>query len=227
MHQIQSSQKAPRKTSLIIGIALIIVVATVGVAVFYQSQNSSPSSSVSSDSSVAPPPLQREKRAASGKTTSPKRRTAVGQADGVVPAGVTVFADSMPAVSNLDPDLLKALRRAATDAADDGITFYVNSGWRSPAYQNQLLRKAVSKYGSKEAAARWVSTAGTSLHVKGKAVDIGQFNATTWLSEHGATYGLCQIYRNEPWHYELRTSAAERGCPRMYADPTQDPRMQQ
>jgi D-alanyl-D-alanine carboxypeptidase len=45
-------------------------------------------------------------------------------------------------------------------------------------------------------------------------------------SEHGADYGLCQIYGNEPWHYELRPEATDHGCPPMYADPTQDPRMQ-
>ncbi len=53
------------------------------------------------------------------------------------------------------------------------------------------------------------------------------FRATAWLSKHGAKYGLCQIYRNEPWHYELRPEAIDRGCPPMYADPTHDPRMQQ
>lgn len=135
--------------------------------------------------------------------------------------------DSSPAVTNLDPALLKALRQAATAAADDGVEFHVNSGWRSPEYQNQLLREAVSKYGSEEEAARWVATAETSPHVSGDAVDIGRSDATAWLSEHGAEYGLCQIYKNEPWHYELRTDAIDRGCPRMYADPTQDPRMQQ
>jgi hypothetical protein len=59
------------------------------------------------------------------------------------------------------------------------------------------------------------------------AIDIGHSSATAWLSEHGAEYGLCQIYRNEPWHYELRTDAIDRGRLRMYADPAQDPRMQQ
>jgi LAS superfamily LD-carboxypeptidase LdcB len=138
---------------------------------------------------------------------------------------VTVFDDGYPALANLDPDLLRALRAAATDAADDGVTFYVNSGWRSPERQNQLLREAVAKYGSEEEAARWVATADTSPHVSGDAIDIGRSKATAWLSKHGADYGLCQIYRNEPWHYELRTNAIGRGCPRMYADPTQDPRM--
>ena len=78
----------------------------------------------------------------------------------------------------------------------------------------------------KQEAARWVATADTSAHVSGDAVDIGPSDAAAWLSEHGAEYGLCQIYGNEPWHYELRPEAIDHGCPPMYADPTQDPRMQ-
>lgn len=156
-----------------------------------------------------------------------EQRGALSAADGVVPDGTTVFDDEVPGVANLDPALLDALRQAATDAADDGVVFFVDSGWRSPEYQNQLLREAVSEYGSEAEAARWVTTAETSAHVSGDAVDIGPFDATAWLSEHGAEYGLCQIYSNEPWHYELRPEAIDHGCPPMYADPTHDPRMQQ
>ena len=148
-----------------------------------------------------------------------------GQADGIVGDGVTIFDDDVPAVANLDPALVGALRRAAADAAGDGVTIYVNSGWRSRAYQARLLREAVSEYGSEAEAARWVATADTSPHVSGDAIDIGRSDATTWLSRHGAAYGLCQIYGNEPWHYELRPDAIEHGCPAMYADPTHDPRM--
>ena len=151
-------------------------------------------------------------------------RRALGKAHGAIPAGTTVF-DDIPAVANLDPALLNALRRAADDAADDGVEFVVNGGWRSPEYQEQLLREAVSKYGSAAEAARWVITPDRSAHVAGGAVDIGPAEARAWLSEHGARYGLCQIYRNEPWHYELRPEAIERGCPPMYADPSHDPRM--
>lgn len=136
-----------------------------------------------------------------------------------------MFAD-LPAVANLDPELLAALRRAATDAAGDGVEFYVNSGWRSPEYQEHLLREAVAKYGSAAEAARWVATPETSPHVQGNAIDIGHAAAKAWLSENGARYGLCQIFRNEPWHYELRPDAVDHGCPPMYADPTHDPRMQ-
>jgi hypothetical protein len=151
----------------------------------------------------------------------------LGEADGLVPEDTTVFDDGVPGVAKLNPSLLGALRRAATDAAHDGVAFVVDSGWRSAAYQGQLLREAVSTYGSEREAARWVATPETSPHVSGNAVDIGPFGATAWLSRYGAKYGLCQIYRNEPWHYELRPEAVGHGCPPMYADPTQDPRMQQ
>jgi zinc D-Ala-D-Ala carboxypeptidase len=131
-----------------------------------------------------------------------------------------------PGVANLDPELLSALRQAATDAADEGVELVVDSGWRTPEHQEQLLREAVSKYGSEEEAARWVATPDKSAHVSGDAVDIGPSGAAAWLSEHGAAYGLCQVYGNEPWHYELRPEAIDHGCPLPYADPTQDPRMQ-
>ncbi|WP_338702745.1 M15 family metallopeptidase [Streptomyces sp. Q6] len=174
----------------------------------------SPSSSASS----APSPME---------STRPEHRGPPSVADGVVPDGVTVFDDTVPAVAHLDPALLAAVRRAAADAGSRGVEFYVNSGWRSPEYQDHLLDEAVAKYGSAEEAARWVATAATSPHVSGDAVDLGKSDATAWLSAHGAAYGLCQIYRNEPWHYELRAEASDQGCPTMYADPTQDPRMRQ
>jgi zinc D-Ala-D-Ala carboxypeptidase len=154
-----------------------------------------------------------------------EHRRAPGEPDSAVPDGPTRFAGE-PGVANLDPDLLGALRRAATDAAAAGVELVVTSGWRSPEDQQRLLREAVSKYGSVEEAARWVATPDTSAHVSGDAVDIGPSDAAEWLSEHGAEYGLCQIYRNEPWHYELRPEAVDHGCPPTYADPTQDPRMQ-
>ena len=165
--------------------------------------------------------------AASYRGLRSEHRGALGEADGAVPDGTTVFDDAIPGVANLDPALLGALRQAATDAADDGVEFFVDSGWRSPEYQEQLLQQAVLKYGSEEEAARWVATPNTSAHVSGDAVDIGRSDATAWLSEHGAEYGLCQIYSNEPWHYELRPEAIDHGCPPMYADPTHDPRTQQ
>lgn len=192
--------------------SLLIVIVAIAAAHAYQSVASS------SSSSTAASPIH---------VLRGDHRDELGEADGAVPPGTTVFDSEVPGVAKLDPALLGALRRAATDAAGDGVEFVVNSGWRSPAYEEHLLREAISKYGSEKAAARWVATPRTSAHVSGHAVDIGPSAATAWLSEHGAKYGLCQIYSNEPWHYELRPDAVDHGCPPMYADPTYDPRLQQ
>jgi D-alanyl-D-alanine carboxypeptidase len=217
MSYSEPARTAAHRTRSAILAALVVVSAALVGVLGYQSLAVSPSSATS--------PIAAEPRP--HDSLHGDRHGALGEADGVVPDGVTVSDDEFPAVANLDPALLGALRQAATDAAGDGVEFSVDSGWRSPQYQEQLLREAVSKYGSEEEAARWVATADTSAHVSGDAVDIGHSDATAWLSEHGAGYGLCQIYRNEPWHYELRPEAIDHGCPPMYADPTQDPRMQQ
>ena len=206
----ESARTTTRRIPRILVAGLLVVITAIGAALGYQL--------LASSSSTAASPID---------VLRSEHRGALGEADGAVPDGATVFDDEIPGVANLDPALLGALRRAATDAADDGVEFFVDSGWRSPEYQEQLLHEAVSKYGSEEEAARWVATAETSAHVSGDAVDIGHSDATVWLSEHGAEYGLCQTYSNEPWHYELRPEAIDHGCPPRYADPTQDPRMQQ
>jgi zinc D-Ala-D-Ala carboxypeptidase len=195
---------------------LLVVVAAIAAALGYQLLPSSSSPASSSSTPASPSDVLRN-----------EHHGALGEADGAVPDGTTVFDNEAPGVANLDPALLGALRRAATDAAGEGVKFVVNSGWRSPAYEEQLRRQAIAKYGSEKEAARWVATPKTSAHVSGDAVDLGPSGATAWLSAHGAEYGLCQIYGNEPWHYELRPQAIDHGCPAMYADPTHDPRMQQ
>ncbi|MCU1421693.1 MAG: peptidase and DD-carboxypeptidase VanY/endolysin [Microbacteriaceae bacterium] len=187
---------------------LLIVVVAIAAAVGSHSRMSSPSTASSRSTADVP---------------RHEPRGALGAADGAVPDGVTVFDDAIPGVAKLDPALLGALRQAATDA--QGVAFVVDSGWRSPEYQERLLQEAISEYGSAQEAARWVASPETSAHVSGDAIDLGRA-AAAWLSEHGATYGLCRVYGNESWHYELRPEAVDHGCPPTYADPTQDPRMQ-
>jgi D-alanyl-D-alanine carboxypeptidase len=213
------ARTAGRRTGSTVLAALVVVSAALIGVLGYQSLAVS-SSSAESPTAAEPRP-HRPPDSLHGD-----HRGAPGEAGGVVPDGVTVLDDEYPAVANLDPALRSALRQAATDAAGDGVAFYVDSGWRSPKYQEQLLDEAISKYGSKEEAARWVASPNTSAHVSGDAVDIEHSDAMAWLSEHGAKYGLCEIYSNEPWHYELRPKAIDHGCPPMYADPTHDPRMQ-
>jgi len=216
MSSREPAPTAARRTRPAVLAALAVVVAASGLAAC----QASPFPSSSSSSSLAP-------AAAPGRPDDRGGDARSDGDDGTVPHGTTVFDDGLPAVANLDPALRAALQAAATDAAEDGVTFFVNSGWRSAGYQDRLLREAVAQYGSAAAAARWVATATTSPHVSGDAVDLARTGATEWLAGRGAAYGLCQVYRNEPWHYELRPDAVDDGCPAMYADPTEDPRMQQ
>jgi D-alanyl-D-alanine carboxypeptidase len=62
-----------------------------------------------------------------------------------------------------------------------------------------------------------VNTPELSAHVTGDAVDIGPTDADSWLSQHGADYGLCQIYANEMWHFELATEPGGT-CPAQLPD---------
>lgn len=200
------SRPAPRTPRILVGsLAVVVLLITLGVTQQSRWARPDPTDSVTG---VLP---------GGGQDAS----------DGVIGDGATVSVfDDVPAVTGLDPELSAALRRAANDARADGVEFEVNSGWRSPEYQQQLLNDAVAEYGSAEEAAKWVATPEASAHVSGDAVDIGPVDATSWLAQHGAGYGLCQIYGNEPWHLELRPDAVDAGCPLMYANPTEDPRMQ-
>lgn len=189
-----------------------------------------------SDSTVAPAHAVRSAGQSSHKAApdspGPKARrpkpvpdTTVDEADGVLPNGVTVFDDEYPGIARLDPRLLKALREAAKEAKKNKVVFYVSSAWRSHAYQEQLLQLGIATYGSAEEAARWIAPPDRSLHVAGEAIDTDGA-ATKWLGKRGARFGLCRVYENEPWHFELRPEAVTDGCPPLYPDPTADPRLQ-
>ena len=218
MSSRRDAQRSARRarTRRVRALGLAVVLAAIVAALGWRSPSSS--------SSGAAPTRVRPKATLPAPVEIGERHDALGEAGGAVPEGTTVFDDRVPAVANLDPAVLRAVRRAAADAAATGVGLLVDGGWRSPAYQQRLLDEAVGRYGSAAEAARWVATPEASAHVSGDAVDVGPLRAAAWLSERGAAYGLCQIYANEPWHYELRTDAADRGCPPMYADAAHDPR---
>src|SRR5262249_41816644 len=153
---------------------------------------------------------------------SPERdagRVLLTAADGYIAdgEGLSPFATDYPAVGNLAPELLAAVQHASTDAARAGVAPIVTSGGRSGRYQHSPLDVAIAQYGSEAEARRWVNTPEKSTHVTGKAVDIGPTAAALWLRQHGNRYGLCQIYADEMWHYELATKPGGI-CPRPIAD---------
>jgi zinc D-Ala-D-Ala carboxypeptidase len=138
---------------------------------------------------------------------------------GSVPADrpLSPFDDGNPAIARLDPRLRRAVDDAARDARHAGIDLRITSGWRSAGHQRQLLDEAIVRYGSERAARQHVNTPERSTHVTGKAVDVGPTDAAYWLIQHGAGYGLCQIYANEVWHFE-RVVAPGGECPALLAD---------
>ena len=74
----------------------------------------------------------------------------------------------------------------------------------------------IAAHGSFGAARQYVQTPEQSRHVLGQAVDIGGIDADHWLIANLARFGLCQIYANELWHFELAADAMG-NCPPLLA----------
>ncbi|MDL5351283.1 M15 family metallopeptidase [Microbacterium sp. zg-YB36] len=142
-----------------------------------------------------------------------------GEADGRLADGISVTLDAthLPAISGLDPELREAMLRAETDAAADGITFEITSGWRSAELQQWMLDERIELWADEELARQFVATPENSHHVTGDAVDIASLDAQLWLIDNGSRYGLCQTYSNERWHFELATEPGG-VCPTMLPD---------
>ena len=137
-----------------------------------------------------------------------------GAADGVLPDHTSAYNTSLPGVTKLDPALREAVQQAETAMKEDGIRMQVTTGWRSKKYQEELMEKAIRKYGSKKKAKEYVADPDESHHVTGHAVDIGPTDADYWLIRHGNRFGLCQTLSNEIWHFELVTTPGG-DCPPM------------
>ena len=120
------------------------------------------------------------------------------------------------AISGLDPRMQNALRSFMV-AAPEGLQIY--SAYRSPELQAQLYENALAKYGSPEAARKWVAPPGSSQHNHGRAADL-KYDGTRldqapewvreWVRENAGAYGLDVPMEWEPWQVEL---AGARGMP--------------
>ncbi len=109
----------------------------------------------------------------------------------------------------LDPALATAYQLAEGQARSEGVTLWITSGFRTWAEQDQLWRDAIVQYGSPEAARRWVLPPQESSHVTGHAIDVGPQPGADWLHANGNRWGLCRMYENEWWHFELATLPGE------------------
>jgi hypothetical protein len=122
------------------------------------------------------------------------------------------FDVSNPVLAQLDPPLLDAVQDAARAAAAQGVDVRITSGWRSKGFQQRLFDDAVRQYGSVDIAKQFVASPEVSKHVVGQAVDVAPVDADKWLIRNGAQFGLCQIYENELWHFELAVDQ-QGNCP--------------
>lgn len=116
----------------------------------------------------------------------------------------------VPGTTNMQPGAAAAFKAAFAGAKAAGLSPQIKSAWRSERYQQVLFDRAVTKYGSRAEAAKWVLPPLSSAHVKGYAVDVRPENVAAWLEDNGAQYGVCRAYDNEWWHFEYVASST---CP--------------
>lgn len=107
--------------------------------------------------------------------------------------------------SGMDPNFNSALQQmfmAAPENVRAGLR--VTSGYRSPERQATLFADAVKKYGSPQAARKWVAPPGNSKHNHGQASDLKYLNddARQWAHANAQQFGLNFPLSNEDWHIE-------------------------
>jgi hypothetical protein len=116
-------------------------------------------------------------------------------------------------ILNMQPELQTNLSRFFQEAPPEiAQGLGILSGYRSVERQRELWNDAVRRYGSPEAARRWVAPPGSSQHNHGNAADLtwnGQSLAqapawvVNWLHANAERYGLVFPLSNENWHIEL------------------------
>lgn len=134
----------------------------------------------------------------------------------------------MATVDGLDPAFASAIEQMI---AASGGKLYIESGYRDAAQQQALWNAAVAKYGSPEAAAKWVAPPGHSNHERGMAVDLGgDIELAHTLAPR---FGLIFPMGWEPWHVEpvhARESSSQQAYttpPPGQSNPVTDPSIAQ
>ncbi|AFL52884.1 uncharacterized protein YcbK (DUF882 family) [Sinorhizobium fredii] len=109
-------------------------------------------------------------------------------------------------ITELEPEFQNRLAQFLAAAGEQAGRITITSGARSIERQAQLWQQALQKYGSPEAARKWVAPPGRSQHNVGRAADL-QFESDAvreWAHANAEAYGLVFRLENEAWHVELR-----------------------
>ena len=124
-------------------------------------------------------------------------------------------------LAGLQTDFRASLAGFILAAREAGHDIKIQSGFRSVERQQELWAAAVAKYGSEEAARKWVAPPGKSYHNKGTAADLNYAGggmsgssaeanaARQWAHQNAVRFGLQFPLGNEAWHVE---PAGQRGA---------------
>lgn len=145
-----------------------------------------------------------------------------------------VAGKGMEHINGMQKPLQQGLQ-AMFDAAPPEIqqTLRIMSGYRSPERQQQLWDAALKKYGSADAARKWVAPPGNSQHNHGNAADLSFDGAGTtaklssagqaamqWVHANAGQFGLTFPLGNEPWHVEVAGARGKGGAANVPVSPT-------
>lgn len=147
-------------------------------------------------------------------------------ADNPLPEDWQVTLKTIAGEEQVDVRAYDDLNALLNAAAQNGVTLWIASGYRSVELQQDILNRKIqenmnqgmAEEEAREDALRTINRPGYSEHHTGLAVDFNDVDdgfeeteAYYWLSEHAAEYGFVQRYKqskteftgidNESWHY--------------------------
>ncbi len=126
----------------------------------------------------------------------------------------SISTKSKSAITGLDDNFSTSLASFIQSApAEIRDKLGVFSAKRSKEHQKELWDAALKKYGSPEAARKWVAPPGKSRHEQGLAVDLSYdgkslakapADVVRWIHDHADEHGLFFPMSWENWHIELK-----------------------
>lgn len=145
-------------------------------------------------------------------------------ASGIDLASYGVEGGARPdAISGMTPGFSASLSNMIASAPESvRAGLKIGSGYRSTERQAELWADALKKYGSPEAARKWVAPPGNSQHNHGNAADLKFADpaAKQWVHANAAAFGLSFPLANEDWHIEAAGARGGSAAPMGSYPPT-------
>ena len=182
------------------------------------SQSTSSTTAPTTPTSSKPSPSTDKSTSATSSSSSPSRPVGTNETDCENTTHATPADEAMKFTGMTKPTQ-KAFLAAQAAAKQAGIPFILNSGYRSPAYQQRIFDCWVKALGSAQAARQYALPPSQSAHVAGYAMDIAPPQGAAWLESTNGKFGLCRRYVDETWHFEYQPYYKTQGCPALLPHP--------